>query len=136
MRHAAPRPGREADPHWQAAREGRLALPFCPSCESYAWPPRMTCARGCGAMTWRDCAGTGRVHSFSVVHRAVNPEMADAVPYVVAFVALDEGPRLMTNLVDCDPAAVRCGQRVTARFEASADPDLWVPVFVPIEEPA
>lgn len=134
MKHPAPRLGRDAEPHWRAAREGRLALPWCPVCASFAWPPRGHCPRGCGAMTWRDCAGTGRIHSYSVVERAVNPEMEDAVPYAVAIVELDEGPRLLSNIVECEGAALRCGQRVRARFEASDDPELWVPVFAPAGE--
>jgi uncharacterized protein len=76
-------------------------------------------------------SGTGTVYSFSVVRRAVNPDLESEIPYVVAMVELDEGVRMLTNLVGCDPETVRCGQKVGVRFEATADPEFWVPVFVP-----
>jgi uncharacterized OB-fold protein len=59
----------------------------------------------------------------------VQPEWKDAVCYVVAFIALDEAPRLLSNIVDCDPESAAIGQRVTCVFVATAEPDLSLPVF-------
>jgi len=132
MIHSAPRQGRESTPVWQAAKEGRLELPCCASCGKFEWPARRTCS-ACGEETqMRQCAGTGTLVTFSVIHRAVNPELNSAVPYVIAFVMLDEGVRIFTNIVDCDPATLQCGQPVRCRFEETKDPDLWVPVFAPV----
>lgn len=131
MKHTAPRPGRESTPSWQASRASELSLPYCDSCRIFVWPARKTCWKCSGALGLKTCRGAGKVVGFSVVHRAVNPELADQVPYAVAVVELDEGVRLFSNLVDCDPSRWRCGARVVAKFEPTSDPDLWVPVFAP-----
>lgn len=129
MIYSAPPNGREATPHWKAARQGRLVMPFCEACGVIAWPPAGACTRCRSALAWRECSGAGVVVTFSVVRRAVQPEWKDAVPYVVAFIDLDEGGRILSNIVDCDPADVRCGARVTARFVPTTDPELGLPVF-------
>jgi uncharacterized OB-fold protein len=122
---------REAAPMWRAAREQRLVMPRCAGCATYAWPPRPVCATCGGVLEWVECSGRARIVTFSVVQRAVDPELKDSVPYVVAIVALDEGVRLFTNIVDTDPATLRVGQRVRCRFEPTDDPEAWVPVFTP-----
>ena len=80
-------------------------------------------------MRWETLSGDATVHAFTVVHRAPDPSVA--VPYVVALVELAEGARLMTNLVDVDPADVRVGAAVRVRFRRLAD-DLALPVFGPV----
>jgi uncharacterized OB-fold protein len=71
----------------------------------------------------------GVVVTFSVVRRAVQPELKDEVPYVVAFIDLDEGGRILSNILDGDLADIRCGSRVAARFVPATDPELGLPVF-------
>ena len=134
MKHPAPNLAGVSAAHWEAALEGRLALPYCASCARFHWPPRAACPRCGGEPTWRDTAGRGHVASFSVVRRAVNPELKDDVPYVIAFVDLDEGVRIFSNIVDAEPETVRTGMRVRCRFEAALDPMVQVPVFVPESE--
>ena len=131
MKHPVPNPTGVAAGHWKAAGEGRLALPYCVPCARFHWPPRVACPRCGGEPSWRNAIGTGRVVSFSIVRRAVNPELAYDAPYVVAFVELDEGVRLFTNMVDIGVDAVRTGMRVRCRFEPALDPALRVPVFAP-----
>lgn len=131
MSHPAPNPAGTSAAHWQAAREGSLALPYCAACQSFLWPARARCPQCRGPLAWRHAAGRGRVAAFSVVRRAVNAERADDPPYVVAFVELDEGVRLFTNIVAVDPHAVRMGMRVRCRFEPALDPALQIPVFEP-----
>ena len=129
MKHPAPNVAGTSAPHWQAAGEGRLALPYCGACASFHWPPRHACPRCGGESSWRDAAGTGRVASFSIVRRAVNPDLAADAPYVIAFVELDEGVRVFTNLVDVNADEVKTGMRVRCRFEPALDPAVQVPVF-------
>jgi uncharacterized OB-fold protein len=131
MIRSAPRLGREATPHWKAAREGRFVLPYCASCDRYEWPPRANCGRCTRVFGWRECAGTGAVVTYSVVHRAVTPEWKTEVPYVVAMIELDEGVRLLSNIVDCEPNTLRCGLRVRCRFVETTDPELGLVVFFP-----
>ena len=112
-----------------AAADERLALRVCGSCGTAQLPPRARC-EACGgtAFEWRDAAGTGRVATFTVMHRSPDQR---PVPYVYAIVELDEGPRVVTNLVDCEPAAVRVGQPVRVQFgPADEDGRRW-PRFVP-----
>jgi uncharacterized OB-fold protein len=72
--------------------------------------------------------------SFSIVRRAVNPELEDDAPYVIAFVELDEDVRIFGNIVDVEPEAVKSGMRVRCRFEAALDAAVRVPVFAPESE--
>ena len=134
MKHPAPNPSGVAAAHWQAAGEGRLALPYCGACARFHWPPRAACPDCGGEPSWREAAGTGRVSTFSIVRRAVNPELEEDAPYVIAFVELDEGVRIFTNIVDAEPETVRGGMRVRCRFEAALDTAVRVPVFAPVKE--
>jgi uncharacterized protein len=122
---------REAAPHWHAAREGRLVLPYCAACGSWTWPPRATCGTCDRVPEWRACRGTGEIVTYSVVRRAVDPALRDSVPYCVALVRLDEGVRLFTNVVDVAPEAIRTGMRVRCRFEPTTNDAAWVVVFGP-----
>ena len=83
---------------------------------------------GGDTFTWIEAGGHGEVFSFTTVKRAPSPAFEAQVPYVVAIVALDEGPHLMTNIVDCDPDQVRIGDRVSVSFLDVEDASL--PVFV------
>jgi uncharacterized protein len=74
-------------------------------------------------------SGRGTVHTYTVVHRAMDPRAFPA-PYVLAVVELDEGPRMLTNVVDVDPAAVEIGMRVAVCFER-VDDDITVYPFAP-----
>ena len=129
MIYSAPRNGREATPHWKAAREGRLLLPFCKANGHFAWPPGRVCPTCSSELVWRESNGEGMVVTFSIVRRAVQPEWKDKGAYVVAMVTLDDGGRLISNIVDCDPDAVKCGARVTCAFVETTDPELGLPVF-------
>jgi uncharacterized OB-fold protein len=131
MKHPAPNPAGVAARQWKAAGEGKLALPYCESCARFQWPPRALCLQCRGGLSWREAAGTGRIVSFSVVRRAVNPDLARDAPYVIAFVELDERVQMFTNIIGIDADAVRTGMRVRCRFEVSLDGALRVPVFAP-----
>jgi uncharacterized OB-fold protein len=130
MKHEAPRM-QDAAPLWRAGMHGTLLLPRCTTCSRYAWPPRAACTTCGGALEWREASGRGAIATFSVVRRAVDPALKESVPYVVAIVALDEGVRLFTNIVDAQPEALSIGTRVRCRFERTTDDDAWVPVFEP-----
>ena len=110
---SAPRVLPESQAFWQAADEGRLLLKACNDCGQVHHYPRDICPHCMSDRTeWLQAAGTGQVYSFSTMGKG------DAA-WTLAFVTLDEGVTLMTNLVDCDPAAVRIGQRVRVVFQPS-----------------
>jgi uncharacterized OB-fold protein len=118
---------------WDAASEHRLVVPRCEKCGRHFFPPERLCP-ACGSDIWSgaECAGTGSVIAFTVVHRAPSPDFA--VPYVVAVVRLDEGCELLTNLVPDDPDSVTVGMRVRVVFLDQPD-GRALPVFEP-QKPA
>jgi uncharacterized protein len=129
-----PSPNPLTAPYWQAAHAGELKLPCCQTCAKFHFYPRASCPH-CGSanLDWRKVSGKGVVYSFTVVHRAPSKGFEELVPYAVAVVALDEGPHLMTRLIDVPPQAVRIGLRVTVAFEKQDD-ETTLPVFRPETE--
>lgn len=121
----------ETAPYWEAARAGRLLLPRCRTCGRAHHHPRPWCPH-CWSqdLTWEEAAGTGEVVTFTVVHQPPSP--AFETPYVLAVIELDDGPRMMANVVDVDPSAVRIGLRVAVTFEPRGE--VALPQFRPLEE--
>jgi uncharacterized OB-fold protein len=116
---------------WEAARDGRLVAQRCVGCGRLRHPPRPMCPY-CHSLDYElaELEGGGTVYSYSILHHPQNP--AFTYPVIAALVDLDEGVRLVTNLVDVEPADIRIGSRVRVRFEPTAD-DMAVPVFEPAE---
>lgn len=105
--------------YWEAAREERLVIRKCNSCSTLHFMPRYMCpACWSTELEWVPASGRGTVHSYSVVRRASAPEFADRVPYVIALIDLEEGPRMMANILGTDALQVRIGDAVDVCFEA------------------
>jgi hypothetical protein len=120
-----PQPDPETQQWWEACGEGKLSVRHCKACGENHFPPRNICPYCFSDDTEaRQVAGTGQIYSFSVMRRV-------AKPYVLAYVTLDEGPTMMTNIATADPDAVRIGQRVRVAFEAT-DTGYKLPVFTPL----
>lgn len=126
---------RDTLPFWTAAREQRLTYQVCHDCQQVVFYPRQHCPHCLGrSLQWRESAGIGTVYTFSVVRVSRDPKFADRVPYCVALVDLDEGFRMMSNLVDVDPDQVAIGLRVRLAWRRSGD---WqLPMFAPGSVPA
>ena len=106
-------------PYWEAVARHELRLPCCGDCGLVFFPPRQFCP-GCwsGELSWQPMNGGGTVWTFTEVHVAFYDDTwTEDVPYVVAVVELDEGPRLLANLVEPDVAGLSIGDRVEAVFE-------------------
>lgn len=117
-------------PYWEATARHELVLPRCESCGMMFFPPREFCP-GCWSreLSWQPTGGGGSVWTFTEVHVAFYDDTwADDVPYVVAVVELDEGPRLLANLVDPDMDSLSIGDRVEATFEDRPD-GVTLPIF-------
>jgi uncharacterized OB-fold protein len=122
----------ESRPFWDACRRHELVLQRCAACGALQHYPRGVCARCWSAdLAWEPSAGRGVVYTYTVVHRSQVPGFKDALPYVLAYVELDEGVQMLTTLIDCDPGRVRIGMPVEVRFE-DLGPDVTVPRFRPI----
>ena len=125
-----PAPGLTEDNQffWTAAAEGRLVAQRCRGCQRLHHPPRPACPQ-CHGLDHDvvELAGTGTVYSYAVLHHPQNPRFS--YPLVAVLVDLDEGVRLVSNLVGVAPADVRIGMPVRVTFEPTDD-DLAAPVFV------
>ena len=114
-------------PFWEGCRSGELRMQHCDDCDRLQFYPRVICTQCDGNnLSWRAVSGNGRVTSYTVVRRGISP--AYTAPYVVALIELDEGPCMMSNVVDCDPDTVVVGAVVEVRFE-SWTKDHVLPVF-------
>ncbi len=107
-------------PFWDACRRKVLVVQRCASCGAFRHPPSPVCW-GCRSFAhdWPAVSGRGTLFSYATVHRAFLPGLEPAIPYVVAVVALDDAPgvRVVSNLVDVPPEAVRIGMPVEVWFE-------------------
>lgn len=123
----------ETQPFWSAAKEGRLVLPFCTACNRPIWYPKRFCS-ACGAfdIEWRQTSGEGVIYSFTEVHRGEGL-YRECGSFVLALVDLDEGARLLTNIVDVRPADLGIGQRVRVVFHDAGE-TAALPRFVPITQ--
>lgn len=129
----APPVNDETRPFWEATGHRRLVLPRCDDCGTFIWYPRAVCpACHSTATTWVECSGRGRVYSFTTTRRTAG-RWGEVTPYVLAYVELDEGPRIMTNVVECDPAEVRIDLPVEVRFDDTGE-GTALPRFRPLAE--
>ncbi|HUZ74437.1 MAG TPA: Zn-ribbon domain-containing OB-fold protein [Stellaceae bacterium] len=125
-----PVPTRTTEFFWDAAKAGKLALQYDPVAKRYQfWPRAISVATGQQNLEWRIVSGLGRIYSFTVTH-VPTQGFEDRGPYPVALVELDEGVRIIANLVNVDPAAVTIGMRVKVAFEKLA-PDINYFAFEP-----
>jgi uncharacterized OB-fold protein len=119
----APAVNPEIEPYFAAADSGRLLIRHCLDCARPHHYPRSICPHCFSDRTeWREADGFGSIHTYSVLARGV------PVPYCIAYVTLDEGVSMLTNIVDCDFAAVRIGARVRVVFKPT-DGGPAVPMF-------
>lgn len=129
-----PRPTPEMNPeteqYWQAAAQGELLVRECLDCGLVYHYPRSRCPDCFSESTeWLEVSGRGKVYSHSAV-RTMSGWPEEDLPLVLAYVELDAGPKMLTN-IDADPAEVAIGSRVEVRFVDAADSDIAIPVFVP-----
>lgn len=117
----------DSAPFYAAAIGGRFLGRRCRNCHEWHWYPRPSCPFCSGETDWAEMAGTGRIYSYSVSRRA-------SPPYAIAYVELDEGPRMLTNIVNCDFDALRIGQPVQLRFMPTTGGSA-VPCFEPATTP-
>ena len=105
-------------PYWEGLAAGELRLQRCRACGAHQYPPESFCyACPSTDLEWTAVDGGGEVYSFIVVHQRYHPAFAERLPYAVANVRLDAGPRVLAAMLFDDPSAVRIGARVRPRIE-------------------
>jgi len=123
----------EAKPYWDGLKEGKLMIPKCDDCGHNFFYPRIACpschSRNVG---WTQASGKGKLYSFEIAHRALNPAFKVEPPYILAMIELEEGPRMMSNLIniDPDPSVVKCDMPVEIVYEKQND-DVTIALFQP-----
>ena len=116
--------------YWEAGARGELLFQQCPACGNRQLYPRAMCT-ACGETPeWVPASGRGTVHTFTVIRQNYGRPFRDELPYVVAIVELEEGPRLMTNVTGIAVEDVRIGLPVQVYFELAAE-RVGVPFFHP-----
>ena len=111
----------ETKPFWDATADGRLLLPTCDDCHSLIWYPRGYCPE-CSSMnvSWVQASGRGTVYSFSITRNGAGA-WKPVGPYVIAYVELEEGPRVLTNIVGCAVDDVAIGMTVQVVFDDTGE---------------
>jgi len=123
------------EPFWTALERHTFVLQRCDDCAAWRWTPQLCCPRCLSERyTWTPASGQGELYSSTVVRRSSDPIRFPA-PYLLAIVRLDEGPHLLTTLVDCDEDDVAIGQRVAVAFRRTREGFMAYP-FVPCPDGA
>ena len=127
-----PRPTPETEDYWKGCRNHELLLQRCTQCSELQFYPRIICTK-CASekLEWVNASGKGKILTFTIVRRPVSEAYAADVPYVVALIKLDEGPTMMSNVVDCDPESLQTGSPVELVFEDWSR-DISIPQFRPV----
>lgn len=134
MTYTKPVPAIDPDsqPYWDGAKEGRLMIQRCKATgQTFLYSRQLVPGVVESEVEWIEASGKGTIYSFTVARRPAGQPFAGDVPYVVVSVTLDEGARVMSNLVTDDPDGVRIGQAVEVFFDAVSE-DLTIPKFRPV----
>ena len=109
----------ENRPFWEGCKQGKLLLQYCDACQRHQFYPRLYCMQ-CGAQSlrWVEASGRGVVYSYTIIRQNKSPEFRDDVPYNVVLIELEEGPRMMSNVIDIAPGDLRVDLPVTVIFDA------------------
>ena len=118
-------------PFWEATKRHELILPKCNSCSSIFFYPREACPE-CTSMdlSWTKVSGKGRVYSYTHVKQSVHPSFQSANGHIYAIIELAEGPKIPSNILECDPENVQVDMNVIATFE-DIDEDFTLLKFKP-----
>ena len=124
-------PEPDTEPFWDATKDHELKYQVCDDCGGLVWHPRRHCTH-CTSLnlSWKTSKGEGTVYTYSIVRQNYHPAFRERIPYVVAWIDVDEGFRMLSNVVDVDAEAVEVGQRVRVRWLDQEG--LALPAFTPV----
>jgi hypothetical protein len=129
-----PQPDVQTQGFWDGCRQHQLRLLRCRDCGTWVHQPAAMC-HACGSMAldWAPVSGRGTVYTWTVVHHAPLSGFQAEVPYIVAWIELEEQPglRILSNVVDCAPDQLRAGLAVRVTFRDVSD-DISLPLFRPV----
>jgi uncharacterized OB-fold protein len=126
-----PRPTPWSKPFWDGCKNKKLLVQQCKICGKNILYPKLFCPFCLSKdLTWIEASGKGKIYSFTVVYSYQPSEFAEDVPYVIGIIDLDEGVRMMSNIVGCNPEGVRCDMDVAVVFEEVTE-EFTLPKFKP-----
>lgn len=129
-----PLPNVEEDalrPFWEGALNGTLMIKRCTDCSAYQGPTAGLCIDCLSeSLDWVEASGKGTLHAYGIMHQRYHPGFFDDIPYNVAVVELDEGPRLNTNILEVSSEDLQVGMRVMVTFERVTK-EVAIPKFRP-----
>ncbi len=124
-----PRINNVSRPFWEAARRHELMFQRCQECGRYRYPPGENCPRCLSdRLVWTRVSGQGTIHTWTVFHQVYHQAFVSDVPYAVVMVELEEGVRLLSNLVDCPTDDIEIGMPVEVVFEDATE-EITLPKF-------
>ena len=102
---------------WEGTKQGKLLIQVCKDCKSKIFYPRKFCPEcWSGNLDWIEASGKAKIYTFSTAYSMVEPKFMDELPYTIAYVDLEEGIRMMTRIVDCEPEDIRFDMDVEVVF--------------------
>jgi hypothetical protein len=128
---ALPAPDNASLHYWQSAADGKLVLQRCVDCGAYQFYPRALCAACTGETEWVEASGRGTLYTFTVIRQNRSEAFAGLSPYAVGIIELDEGVRMMSNIVDCDVDQLEVGMALEVLLLTAAD-DVGLPFWRPV----
>ena len=129
-KRALPNPDHTNAHYWQSAADGTLVLQRCRQCGQFQFYPRAMCTSCAGEPEWVEASGRGTLHTFTVIRQNKSPAFASLVPYAVGIVELEEGVRMMSNIIGCPIEDLRIGMPLEVVLLKAAD-DVGLPFWRP-----
>lgn len=116
---------------WEGTKEGKYLIQHCKDCDAKIFYPRKYCPEcWSGNLNWIEASGKGTIFTFSTAYSMVEPRFMDELPYTLAFIDLEEGIRIMSRIVECDPEDIKIGMKVEVVFYERDE--YMLPYFRPI----
>jgi uncharacterized OB-fold protein len=127
-----PQPNADTKPFWDGCREHQLRFQKCGDCGHVRWPPSIVCPM-CysSSTTWILANGKGKLYTYVIYHRAYHKAFENDLPYVTGIVELEEGPHILSNIIDCDSNGLQCDMPVEVVWE-DINEEFSLPKFRPI----
>jgi uncharacterized protein len=127
-----PQPTPWSKPFWEGCKRHEFLIQRCQNCQKAIFYPKLFCPDCLSSnLEWMKASGRGKIYSYMVVYSYQPTEFEGDLPYVVAIIDLDEGVRMMSNIIGCPPETVKCDMKVQVVFDDVTD-DITLPKFKPI----
>ena len=128
-----PQPTEWSKPFWEGTKQHTLLIQKCTDCKTLIMYPKLFCPNCLSKnLEWVKASGKGKLYTFTTVYSYGPSEFAEDVPYTVGVITLEEGVKMMSNIIGCEPEAVKCDMPVEVVFE-DVTPEITLPKFKPVK---